>query len=146
MSNFSSPFMFKSPLNDLRKANSSRKTKKREPMKDCEGFECSKSEASLNRQNKTKTRTKTHIDNARAYVRSAAKDSAPLNQVDPDAPGTPGKPGYEPPVVRGELDAKGKKIYDDLKKENDSLLKSGVSQEKINAMRLERHKKKKEQK
>jgi len=76
MSNFSSPFMFKSPLNDLRKANSSRKTKKRQPMKDCEGFECSKSEASLNRGNKTKTRTKTHIDNAR----SAAKDSAPLNQ------------------------------------------------------------------
>ena len=76
MSNFSSPFMFKSPLNDLRKANSSRKTKKRQPMKDCEGFECSKSEASLNKQNKTKTRTKTHIDNAR----SAAKDSAPLNQ------------------------------------------------------------------
>lgn len=71
---------------------------------------------------------------------------SPLSQVDPDAPGTPGKPGYEPPVVRGELDAKGKKIYDDLKKENDSLLKSGVSQEKINAMRLERHKKKKEQK
>ena len=81
MSNFSSPFMFKSPLNDLRKANSSRKTKKREPMKDCEGFECSKSEASLNRENKTKTRTKTHIDNARAYARSAAKDSAPLNQI-----------------------------------------------------------------
>ena len=78
MSNFSSPFMFKSPLNDLRKANSSRKTKKREPMKDCECFECSKSEASLNRENKTKTRTKTHIDNARAY---AAKDSAPLNQI-----------------------------------------------------------------
>ena len=76
MSNFSSPFMFKSPLNDLRKANSSRKTKKRQPMKDCEGFECSKSEASLNKQNKTKTRTKTHIDNAR----SAAKNSAPLNQ------------------------------------------------------------------
>ena len=29
-----------------------------------------------------------------------------------DAPGTPGKPGYEPPVVRGELDEKGKAIYD----------------------------------
>jgi hypothetical protein len=58
MNNFSSPFMFKSPLNDLRKANSSRKTKKREPMKDCKGFNCSKSETSLNKQNKTKTRTK----------------------------------------------------------------------------------------
>jgi len=66
--------------------------------------------------------------------------------VDPDAPGTKGKPGYEPPVVREELDANGKEIYDNLRKENDSLLKSGVSQEKINAMRLERHKKKKEQK
>jgi hypothetical protein len=71
---------------------------------------------------------------------------SPLNQVDPDAPGTTDKPGFEPPVVREELDAKGKKIYDDLKKENDSLLRSGVSQQKINAMRLERHKKKKEQK
>jgi len=37
-------------------------------------------------------------------------------KVDPDAPGTPGKPGYEPPVVREELDKKGKKIYDDLRK------------------------------
>ena len=70
---------------------------------------------------------------------------SPLSQVDPDAPGTKGKPGYEPPVVREELDAKGKEIYDDLKKENDSLLKSGMSQKKINAMRLERHRKKKEQ-
>ena len=68
---------------------------------------------------------------------------SPLSQVDPDAPGTPGKPGYEPPVVRGELDAEGKKIYDDLKKENDSLLKSGMTQKQINAMRLKRHKEKK---
>ena len=71
---------------------------------------------------------------------------SPLSQVDPDAPGTPGTEGYEPPVNREELDSKGKEIYDNLRKENDSLLKSGVSQEKINAMRLERHKKKKEQK
>jgi len=39
----------------------------------------------------------------------------PLNQVDPDAPGTPGKPGYEPKVQRKELDDKGKKIYDGLR-------------------------------
>ena len=32
--------------------------------------------------------------------------------VDPDAPGTPGKPGYEPPVKRKDLDAEGKKIFD----------------------------------
>ena len=32
--------------------------------------------------------------------------------VDPDAPGTPGKPGYEPPVRRSDLDEKGKKIWD----------------------------------
>lgn len=58
---------------------------------------------------------------------------SPLNQtvastkkpVDPDAPGTPNTDGYEPPVIREELDDKGKEIYDNLRKENDSLLKSG---------------------
>ena len=64
-------------------------------------------------------------------------------KIDPDAPGTPGKPGYEPEVKRKELDDKGKKIYDDLRKENDRLLKSGMTQEQINAMRLKRHKEKK---
>ena len=41
--------------------------------------------------------------------------NSPLTQkakVDPDAPGTPGKPGYEPPVKREDLDAKGKAIWD----------------------------------
>ena len=73
---------------------------------------------------------------------------SPLNQVDPDAPGTPGKPGYELPVVRGELDAKGKKIYDNLRKENARLLKSGMTQKEIDAKNLKemREKKKKEQK
>ena len=72
---------------------------------------------------------------------------SPLNQVDPDAPGTPGKPGYEPPVARGELDAKGKKIYDNLRKENARLLKSGMTQKEIDAKNLKemREKKKKEQ-
>jgi hypothetical protein len=32
--------------------------------------------------------------------------------VDPDAPGTPGKPGYEPKVKRKDLDAKGKDTFD----------------------------------
>lgn len=37
---------------------------------------------------------------------------SPLKQkVDPDAPGTPGKPGYEPPVRYDELDEKGKKLW-----------------------------------
>ena len=81
---------------------------------------------------------------------------SPLNQtvastkkaVDPDAPGTPNTDGYEPPVIREELDDKGKEIYDNLRKENDSLLKSGWNQKQINKMRIERHeeKKKKEQK
>ena len=66
-------------------------------------------------------------------------------KVDPDAPGTPGKPGYEPPVVKKELNKKGKKIYDHVRKENDSLLKSGMTQKQINAMRLKRHKEKKRQ-
>jgi len=34
-------------------------------------------------------------------------------KVDPDAPGTPGEPGYEPPVKREDLDEKGKKIWDE---------------------------------
>ena len=39
--------------------------------------------------------------------------SSPVKQkVDPDAPGTPGKPGYEPPVKREDLDEKGKAIFD----------------------------------
>lgn len=48
----------------------------------------------------------------------------------------------EPEVKREELDKKGKKIYDDLRKENARLLKSGMTQEQINAMRLKRHKEK----
>ncbi len=59
-------------------------------------------------------------------------------KVDPDAPGTPGKPGYEPPVVREELDNKGKEIYDNLRKENDSLLKSGMTQKQIDDMNLKK--------
>ena len=52
----------------------------------------------------------------------------------------------EPPVVREELDDKGKEIYDNLRKENDSLLKSGMTQKQINAMRLKKHKEKKKKK
>lgn len=38
---------------------------------------------------------------------------SPFTQkVDPDAPGTPGKPGYEPPVKREDLDKKGREIWD----------------------------------
>jgi|UPI00048CD462 hypothetical protein len=70
----------------------------------------------------------------------------PHKKVDPDAPGTPGKAGYEPPVVKKELDAKGKEMWDNLRIENDSLLKSGMTQEEINAMLLKRHKEKKKKK
>jgi hypothetical protein len=63
---------------------------------------------------------------------------SPLNQVDPDAPGTKGKPGYEPKVKRRELDKKGKKIYDDLRKENRRLLKSGMTQKQIDDMNLKK--------
>ena len=41
-----------------------------------------------------------------------AKKNVGKKKVDPDAPGTPGKPGYEPPVKRSDLDAKGKAIWD----------------------------------
>ena len=44
---------------------------------------------------------------------------SPLNQVDPDAPGTKGKPGYEPKVKRRELDKKGKKKSPSGKKNPD---------------------------
>ena len=40
------------------------------------------------------------------------KTGATTGEVDPDAPGTPGKPGYEPPVRRSDLDKKGKAIWD----------------------------------
>ena len=36
--------------------------------------------------------------------------------VDPDAPGTPGEPGYEPPVRREDLDEEGKKLWDSKNK------------------------------
>jgi len=70
----------------------------------------------------------------------AAKDAglpmerkSPAKQkVDPDAPGTPGKPGYEPPVKRSDLDAKGKAIWDKQR-----LAKKNTP------MQIEREKKKK---
>ena len=41
------------------------------------------------------------------------KGFSPFTQKpDPDAPGTPGKPGYEPGVKREDLDELGKKIWD----------------------------------
>ena len=55
--------------------------------------------------------------------------NSPMKQdkkkVDPDAPGTPGKPGYEPPVKRSDLDEKGKEIWDKHRerKELKSMLK-----------------------
>ena len=39
---------------------------------------------------------------------SGFKNSPITQKVDPDAPGTPGTPGFEPPVLRSELDDKGK--------------------------------------
>ena len=51
--------------------------------------------------------------------------------VDPDAPGTPGEPGYEPPVKYEDLDEKGKKIWNDLRKKefkNTGEVQPGVEQ------------------
>jgi len=47
---------------------------------------------------------------------SGFKNSPITQKVDPDAPGTPGTPGFEPPVLRSELDDKGKKLYDSKNK------------------------------
>jgi len=46
---------------------------------------------------------------------SGFKSSPAKQKVDPDAPGTPKTPGYEPPVKRSDLDAKGKAIWDQLR-------------------------------
>ena len=43
---------------------------------------------------------------------SGFKNSPITQKVDPDAPGTKGKPGYEPPVKRSDLDDKGKALWD----------------------------------
>ena len=48
----------------------------------------------------------------------------PHSAIDPDAPGVPGTPGYEPKVKRSELDAKGKKIFDANKKKREKNQKS----------------------
>ena len=42
------------------------------------------------------------------------KPTGPRKKVDPDAPGTPGKPGYEPPVRRSDFDkgSKQQKMFD----------------------------------
>ena len=59
-------------------------------------------------------------------------------EVDPDAPGTPGEPGYEPPVKRSDLDEKGKKKWDELRNKKKSPAKHpthgdhhGISQDKL---------------
>lgn len=47
-----------------------------------------------------------------AVKEDVRSELSPLKQkVDPDAPGTPGQPGYEPPVRYDELDEKGKKLW-----------------------------------
>jgi len=49
-------------------------------------------------------------------IKRAKKKKSPAKQkVDPDAPGTPGKPGYEPPVKREDLDEKGKLLWDKIR-------------------------------
>jgi len=70
---------------------------------------------------------KSHASNLLKYNAVDDKSSAlnhnsfpvhqhPHSSIDPDAPGIPGTPGYEPKVKRNELDAKGKKIFDANKK------------------------------
>ena len=44
------------------------------------------------------------------------KETDTTATVDPDAPGTPGEPGYESEVKYEDLDEKGKKIWNDLRK------------------------------
>ena len=48
----------------------------------------------------------------------------PHSAIDPDAPGVPGTPGYEPKVKRSELDTKGKKIFDANRVKRDTYLVS----------------------
>jgi len=50
-------------------------------------------------------------------------NSPTKQKVDPDAPGTPGKPGYEPPVRYEDLDEAGKKLWHKVRKEKKELKK-----------------------
>ena len=45
-------------------------------------------------------------------------------EVDPDAPGTPGQEGYEPPVRREDLDEEGKRIFDDHQRVKEKAAKN----------------------
>jgi hypothetical protein len=76
-----------------------------------------------------------HTKNLLGYMPIDNKASAlnhtsfPVHQhshsaIDPDAPGVPGTPGYEPKVKRSELDTKGKEIFDANKKRYGSITKS----------------------
>ena len=85
------------------------------------------------RHKKTKRKNKKYkdMDKADLFLHGQTKDKEgnikdiqwapglpkrPKTKVDPDAPGTPGEPGYDPPVKREDLDEKGKKKWDELRK------------------------------
>ncbi len=59
---------------------------------------------------------KAHKQTAKDWEREAniIRDRKSKKKVDPDAPGTPGKPGYEPPVRRSDFDegSKQQKMFD----------------------------------
>ena len=69
--------------------------------------------------------------------------SSPAKQkVDPDAPGTPGQPGYEPPVIYEELDEEGKKLWHKVRAKKNRP-EPGTSPEKRIEKELDREVKKK---
>jgi hypothetical protein len=69
-----------------------------------------------------------------ALKKHVSNMSPAKQKVDPDAPGTPGEPGYEPPVRREDLDAEGKAIWDKLREQGvDEVIpsKKDVKKKKI---------------
>jgi len=125
MSGFSSPFMAKSPLKDVREEEHmhvGEATDKIQKDKTSEYVVNMFDNDTLRPVGKKFNRNKTLdgylIGGNYPTVKTSDKNYQ-LKPVDPDAPGTPGKPGYEPPVVREELDDKGKEIYDNLRKEKE---------------------------
>ena len=69
--------------------------------------------------------------------KDAKRKKSPAKQkVDPDAPGTPGTAGYEPPVKRSDLDAKGKAIWD-AKRAKKKMDRNSASPAKKNGMKYD---------
>jgi len=55
--------------------------------------------------------SRTFLNGPSLYTNTPLYQKSDDKPVDPDAPGTPGKPGYEPSVKYEDLDEAGKKLW-----------------------------------